>query len=146
MALWGCYLLSFQTGLRGGHLYIFGEIVPVALVSSLLEIFFSSYFCHLGGHFEEVRGVGGVLFRVRDEEGKLRVDGEHVQLGQLGIYRDRAWSLVQDVPCTAQQLTAWMKFSTASFLVMIRNLSPSACAWRPARNDVRSEILPLQQS
>ena len=30
MALWGCYLLSFQTGIRGGHLYIFGEIVPAA--------------------------------------------------------------------------------------------------------------------
>ena len=30
MALWGCYLLSFQTGLRGGHLYIFGEIVPIS--------------------------------------------------------------------------------------------------------------------
>ena len=28
MALWACYLLSFQTGIRGGHLYIFGEIVP----------------------------------------------------------------------------------------------------------------------
>ena len=81
------------------------------------------YFCHLGGHFEEVRGVGGVLVRVRDEEGKLCVDGEHVQLGQLGIL-SRIRSLVQDVPCTAQ-LTAWMKFSTASFFVMIRNLSPS---------------------
>ena len=33
MALWGCYLLSFQTGLRGGHLYIFGEIVPIAAFS-----------------------------------------------------------------------------------------------------------------
>ena len=29
MALWGCCLLSFSTGLWGGHLYIFCEIVPI---------------------------------------------------------------------------------------------------------------------
>ena len=31
MALWGCYLLSFQTGLWGRHLYIFCEIFPTAV-------------------------------------------------------------------------------------------------------------------
>ena len=37
VAHWGCYLLSFQTGLRGGHLYIFGEIVPVPLFIANVE-------------------------------------------------------------------------------------------------------------
>merc|ERR1711952_538254 len=35
VALWGCYLLSFQTGIRGGHLYIFGEIVPTGHITGV---------------------------------------------------------------------------------------------------------------
>ena len=45
MALWGCYLLSFQTGIRGGHLYIFGEIVPFAgNVNFVLALMMNFYF------------------------------------------------------------------------------------------------------
>ena len=35
MALWGGCLLSFQTGLGGGRLYIFCDIVPEAVVPNI---------------------------------------------------------------------------------------------------------------
>ena len=47
MALWGCYLLSFQNGIRGGHLYIFGEIVPTTAVNE------TSHF-HIVKNFREI--------------------------------------------------------------------------------------------
>ena len=38
MALWGCCLLSFQTGLWGGHLYISCEIFPPTFDLILISI------------------------------------------------------------------------------------------------------------
>ena len=53
MALWGCCLLSFQTGLWGGHLYIFCEIFPVLTILTHIVLGPLLGFCLFGGLFKK---------------------------------------------------------------------------------------------